>query len=212
MTFPIAIADWMSADPHTWLYGSTAGLLFLSLLLVRSRQRWICLISISSWQTLKHRLKPTSGQSEIEVVKDYRVLPLVECFVGKWKQVLMHLLSNAIDALQENIDSEAQAAANLTHTLTIQTQLLNAERVQIVLENNGAGTPEAMQHKLLDPFFTTKIVGKGTGLGLSISDQIIERHGGTLKCVSAPEQGAGFYIEIPITQAAVKGQPDIERI
>ncbi|HBB33770.1 MAG TPA: hypothetical protein DC064_18725, partial [Cyanobacteria bacterium UBA9273] len=50
-----------------------------------------------------------------------------------------------------------------------------------------------------DPFFTTKPFGKGTGLGLSISYEIVvEKHGGTLSCISAPGKGCEFAIEIPI--------------
>jgi signal transduction histidine kinase len=59
-------------------------------------------------------------------------------------------------------------------------------------------TPEVMA-KLFDPFFTTKPLGKGTGLGLSISYQIVvEKHGGILKCESAPGKGTKFWIEIPL--------------
>jgi len=54
---------------------------------------------------------------------------------------------------------------------------------------------------LLDPFFTTKPVGKGTGLGMSISYQIVvEKHSGSLQCISAPGEGTEFIIEIPIHQ------------
>ena len=60
---------------------------------------------------------------------------------------------------------------------------------------------EAVRQRLFDPFFTTKEVGKGTGLGLSISYQIIvKKHGGRIKCTSAPGQGTEFMIEIPIVQ------------
>ena len=58
---------------------------------------------------------------------------------------------------------------------------------------------EQVRSKLFDPFFTTKPVGKGTGIGLSISYQIIvEKHGGQLSFISAPEQGAFFVIKIPV--------------
>ncbi|MEG4325096.1 ATP-binding protein, partial [Microcoleus sp. herbarium5] len=60
---------------------------------------------------------------------------------------------------------------------------------------------ESVKCRVFDPFFTTKPVGKGTGLGLSISYQIVvERHGGTLQCISAPGEGTEFAIEIPIRQ------------
>jgi signal transduction histidine kinase len=61
--------------------------------------------------------------------------------------------------------------------------------------------PEKVRIKLFDPFFTTKPVGKGTGIGLSISHQIVvKKHGGSLRCVSAPGEGTEFIIEIPLRQ------------
>jgi signal transduction histidine kinase len=63
------------------------------------------------------------------------------------------------------------------------------------------------QQQLFDPFFTTKAVGKGTGLGLAISYQIIvEKHGGHLRCNSAPGQGAEFVIEIPIKHQQIQSE------
>ncbi len=58
-------------------------------------------------------------------------------------------------------------------------------------------TPE-VQAQMLNPFFTTKPVGKGTGMGMSISYQIItEKHRGQLNCISTPQQGTEFIIQIP---------------
>jgi signal transduction histidine kinase len=63
---------------------------------------------------------------------------------------------------------------------------------------------EAVRNRLFDPFFTTKPVGQGTGMGMPISYQIItEKHGGNLRCISAPKQGAEFIIEIPVIRAIV---------
>ncbi len=74
-------------------------------------------------------------------------------------------------------------------------------RAVIRIIDNGLGMPEDVRARIFDPFFTTKPLGKGTGLGLSISYQIIvEKHGGKLKCLSAPNQGTEFVIEIPIRQ------------
>jgi two-component system, NtrC family, sensor kinase len=50
---------------------------------------------------LQHRLKATLTRPEILVVKDYGVLPNVECYAGQLNQVFMNLLTNAIDALEE---------------------------------------------------------------------------------------------------------------
>jgi signal transduction histidine kinase len=50
-----------------------------------------------------------------------------------------------------------------------------------------------------NPFFTTKAVGQGTGMGWAISYQIIiQKHGGSLKCISQPGVGAEFIIRIPL--------------
>lgn len=58
-----------------------------------------------------------------------------------------------------------------------------------------------VQQQMFNPFFTTKAVGKGTGMGMSISYQIItEKHGGTLNCISTPNEGSEFVIRIPIYQ------------
>ena len=77
--------------------------------------------------------------------------------------------------------------------------MLQDDRVVIRIADNGVGiTQEVMQH-LFTPMFTTKSVGKGTGLGWSISREIVKRkHGGTLTCISSPEWGVEFVIELPI--------------
>ena len=82
----------------------------------------------------------------------------------------------------------------------IRTEVLDSNQVLIKISDNGIGMNHEVQRRIFDPFFTTKPVGAGTGLGMSISYQVIERHGGQLKCVSAPGQGAEFYIQIPIQQ------------
>jgi signal transduction histidine kinase len=71
----------------------------------------------------------------------------------------------------------------------------------ISIADTGPGMTEEVRSRIFDPFFTTKPVGKGTGLGLAISHSIVvERHGGSLTCISAPGQGAEFAISIPVRQ------------
>ncbi|WP_258556085.1 hybrid sensor histidine kinase/response regulator, partial [Fischerella thermalis] len=55
---------------------------------------------------LQHRLKQTTDRPAIEVVKEYGNLPLVTCYVSELNQVFMHLLNNAIDALEESYEPE----------------------------------------------------------------------------------------------------------
>jgi signal transduction histidine kinase len=55
----------------------------------------------STLMILSHRLKNQPNCPEIQVIKDYNNLPPVEYYVGQLSQVLMNLISNAIDALEE---------------------------------------------------------------------------------------------------------------
>jgi two-component system, NtrC family, sensor kinase len=159
----------------------------------------------SSLMILEHRLKPQPNRPAITVVREYGTLPQIECYAGQMNQVFMNLLSNAIDALEEawamgHWSAQQSPAEASPHgdspTIRIAT-CTEGDRLIICIADNGVGIPESVQSRLFDPFFTTKPVGKGTGMGLSISYQIItEKHGGILKCQSAPGQGAEFTIEL----------------
>lgn len=143
---------------------------------------------------LQHRLKAKHNRPAIRVIKQYGALPAVECYAGQLNQVFMNILSNAIDALEEQCENPA--------TIWIETSVADKNCARIVFKNNGPPISEAIQHKLFNPFFTTKPVGKGTGLGMSISYQIVtEKHGGTLRCHSSPGNGVAFIIDIPISHS-----------
>jgi signal transduction histidine kinase len=158
---------------------------------------------------LRHRFKARAERPEIQVVKDYGQLPLVECYAGQLNQVFMNILSNAIDAFEESNQGKSfEAIAAQPNTLWLHTAVTSQGAVQITIADNGPGMAETVRTRLFNPFFTTKAVGKGTGLGLSISYQIItEKHGGQLFCHSTPGQGAKFVIEIPIQQVTPARSP-----
>ncbi|MCV3215401.1 hybrid sensor histidine kinase/response regulator [Plectonema radiosum NIES-515] len=140
---------------------------------------------------LQHRLKGRPDFPAIEIIKDYKQLPEVECYPSQLNQVFMNILSNAIDALEES--------AIASPTITIRTSAIDTNWVTVCIADNGVGIPEPIRSKLFDPFFTTKPVGKGTGLGLSISYQIVtEKHGGNIECHSTAGQGTEFVVRIPM--------------
>jgi GAF domain-containing protein len=149
---------------------------------------------------LQHRLKARPESSAIKLIKNYGDLPLVECYAGQMNQVFMNVLSNAIDALE---DDDKSKSASHSHQITIITSLGeikgNVKSLVIRIIDNGSGIPEALRTRICDPFFTTKPVGKGTGLGLSISYKIVvDKHGGIFKCDSQLGLGTEFWIEIPL--------------
>ncbi|MEA5617686.1 ATP-binding protein [Cronbergia sp. UHCC 0137] len=152
---------------------------------------------------LQNNLKAKPDRPEINLIKEYGDLPLVECYAGQMNQVFMNIIANAIDALSESYNVW-KANGNLSSsiqkplTICIRTELDSHNQAVIRIADNGMGIPEEIQKRLFDPFFTTKPVGKGTGLGLSISYQIIEKHCGQISCISKVGEGCEFVVKIPI--------------
>lgn len=153
----------------------------------------------STLMILQNRIKAKAGSLSIQVVKKYANLPLVQCYAGQLNQVFMNLLTNAVDALEDDI-RQGKLDQDNPPTIQVWTRALEDNRVAVHILDNGSGiSPQALP-KIFDPFFTTKTIGKGTGLGLYISHQAItEKHCGTLTCNSSSE-GTEFIIEIPINQ------------
>ncbi|MEG4282990.1 ATP-binding protein [Microcoleus sp. A006_D1] len=154
----------------------------------------------STLMILQHRLKASSERPEIQVIKNYGSLPLTECYAGPLNQVFMNILSNAIDALEENnARRNYQEIKENPSQITIGTCVIDADWVEIAIADNGSGIPKEIRQRIFDPFFTTKPVGKGTGMGMSISYQIVtEKHGGKLECFSSLGEGTEFAIKIPV--------------
>jgi signal transduction histidine kinase len=157
---------------------------------------------------LQSRLKPKQKNLGIQIIKEYGNIPLVEGYANQLNQVFMNLIANAIDALEESMIScqwpiIVEKTTN-NFQIRISTELVNSNLLKIQINDNGPGIPENLKERLFEPFFTTKPTGKGTGLGLSISHQIIEKHGGLLRCFSQPGEGTTFCIEIPVMHNTLK--------
>ena len=149
---------------------------------------------------LQNRLKAYGERPAIHLIKCYNDIPVVNAYAGQLNQVFMNILSNAIDAIDENFQQKNGGdEISIITELKQPTSENQQAAVVIRIVDNGHGIPEDIRKKLFDPFFTTKPVGKGTGLGLSISYQIVvERHQGRLECFSTIGKGTEFRIEIPI--------------
>jgi len=110
-------------------------------------------------------------------------LPLVFCEPNQLKKVFINIIKNAIEVMP------------LGGIITITTRKLEEERVQISIQDEGAGIPKEKIKKLGEPFFTTK--EQGTGLGLMVSHRIIKDHQGKITIESEEGRGTTFYIELP---------------
>lgn len=128
------------------------------------------------------------GAGRIRLVKDYGVLPLVNCYAGQLSQVWTNLLVNAAQAIAD--DGEVSISSKV-----------EGESAVITIADNGCGIEPNELRRIFDPFFTTKPVGEGTGLGLSITYGIIEKHGGTINVESVVGAGTKFFVSLPINSA-----------
>jgi signal transduction histidine kinase len=150
---------------------------------------------------LKHRLKANEHRPEIQVVRNYGELPLLECYAGQINQVFMNILANAIDALEEsNQNKRYQEIQVLPNCINITTELDALEKFAIIrIHDNGEGMSDEIKSRIFENLFTTKAVGKGTGLGLAIVQQIVvNKHQGKIEVNSNPGQGTEFIISLPI--------------
>lgn len=149
----------------------------------------------------KHRLKSNEIRPSIKVIKEYDILPEINCYPGPLNQVFMNLLANAIDAVEEtNIGrTVAEIKAN-PNQITIRTKFQQENNMVIIsISDNGIGMKPENQSKVFEQFFTTKLPNKGTGLGLTIARHIVEdKHGGTLSFISSPGKGTEFTVTLPV--------------
>lgn len=103
------------------------------------------------------------------------------------EQVVLNLLSNALDAVADN-----------THAKKIAIECVHSEgQVELRIADNGPGVAPELYEQIFNPFFTTKEVDQGLGLGLSISYNIIQDFGGQLAVVRHPMKGAIFSLRLP---------------
>ncbi len=111
-------------------------------------------------------------------------LPQVEASQHQLQQVLMHLVSNAVQAMPDG---------GGIHFLTRR----EGQGVAIDVSDNGRGIAADHLDRVFEPFFTTKEDWKSPGLGLSVCYSIIESHGGKITCSSEEGRGTTFTIVLP---------------
>ena len=142
---------------------------------------------------LSHRLNPG-----IQLIKLYESLPLIECYPAQLNQLFMNILSNAIDELlAHNELSQPQ--------IVIKTRIVENNKIEVRIRDNGTGIAPEIKDKIFDPFFTTKPVGQGTGMGLAICYQVVERHRGKIEVISELGEGTEFVVTLPVKHDLAEG-------
>ena len=131
-------------------------------------------------------IQGAAKRKQMRIEMDLGDLPPVTCYPAKVNQVVMNLLSNAIDASPDDT------------VVTVRTRRESSgNAVRIEVEDHGSGIPPEVRDRIFDPFFTTKPPGEGTGLGLSISYGIVRDHGGRIAVQSEVGKGTTFTVVLP---------------
>ena len=110
-------------------------------------------------------------------------LPSVSADKNQLLQVFLHLVRNAVDAMEPQ-------GGGVLRTVT------RAEENEVVIEFSDTGVGLKDPERVFDPFYTTKAIGQGTGLGLSAAYGIVQEHHGTIVCHNRAEGGAIFQVRL----------------
>ncbi|HET6459642.1 MAG TPA: PAS domain S-box protein, partial [Syntrophales bacterium] len=137
------------------------------------------------------RLKVENVKTDIQYQPN---LPLIQMDKDKMEQVILNLISNALDAMHDKEEK----------ILRILTEFNGGNVVGLTISDNGTGIAPEIMNRIFDPFFTTKKTGEGTGLGLSISYGIIRDHAGNIRAENNERGGTSFFIELPIKHDTAK--------
>ncbi|MBN1306891.1 MAG: PAS domain-containing protein [Chitinispirillaceae bacterium] len=105
-------------------------------------------------------------------------MPPVNCDPSKIQQVIVHIVTNAMQAILDKKKSLPDDAS-YKGLMSISTQK-KEDHALIIVADNGIGVDSEHRSKIFDPFFSTRPTGQGTGLGLSVSNKIVEEHGGKI--------------------------------
>lgn len=121
-------------------------------------------------------------------------MPLVPCYPGELKQVLLQIIVNAAQAITEVVREDIDGKG----LITIDTGVVG-DSAEIRIRDTGTGIEKSIRDKIFDPFFSTRNMGEGTGQGLTMAyNSIVEKHGGSIDVESEVGVGSCFIIRLPL--------------
>ena len=127
----------------------------------------------------------------INVQRNYTDCPPVIGVPGELRQAIANLLSNAVDAVEQN--GNIAVRVDCVHDS-------GESEIQVLIEDDGPGIAKEDLQRIFEPFYTTK-KDIGTGLGLYVTREILERHGGSVTVRAGADYdravGACFVLRLP---------------
>jgi signal transduction histidine kinase len=145
-----------------------------------------------------HLLRATLDRQRVAVQTELATsLPAVMGDAVQLQQVLVNLVTNAVEAMSENRDR--------ARAVTIRSEVDATGAVLVMVEDTGTGLDPQEIDRIFDSFYTTK--PEGIGVGLSISRSIIEAHGGQLSAFPVLPHGARFAFALPAVEESSAKYP-----
>ena len=131
-------------------------------------------------------------------------LPAVRGNVAQIRQVIMNLITNALEAIggqQGTITvSTDKVLIGPENAPMDSANIPNGDYVRLMVSDTGGGMTPETRARIFDQFFTTK--SEGRGLGLSVVHGIVRSHGGAIQVVSQPGRGSTFEVFVPCAYPA----------
>ncbi|MDP7290561.1 MAG: ATP-binding protein, partial [Phycisphaerae bacterium] len=138
-------------------------------------------------------------------------LPRIEGDVTQVRQVVMNLITNASEAIDDQVGS-----------ITLTTGVMEADRAFLSqayfgdglaegrcaflqVRDTGCGMDEQVRAKLFDPFFSTKFAGRGLGLAAVLG--IVQSHHGAIQIDSQVGEGTTFQVLFPCSRPGAADPP-----
>jgi two-component system cell cycle sensor histidine kinase/response regulator CckA len=138
-------------------------------------------------------------------------LPAIEADATQLRQVIINLVSNASEALKDNIGEviistgTAFCDRKMLGKALLGDQLVEGTYVSLTVTDTGCGMNASTVEKIFDPFFTTKFTGRGLGLAVVLG--IVRGHRAAIKVDSVEGMGTTFQILFPLPDETMAPQP-----
>jgi signal transduction histidine kinase len=119
-------------------------------------------------------------------------VPQIESDPGRLQEIFLNLINNALAAMASG------------GRLAITVRQSDDDFICVTVADTGCGIPDAVMHRIFEPFFSTKTASGGTGLGLSITYGLIQELGGHIDVKSEVGKGTEFSVYLPLNMPPLR--------
>lgn len=138
---------------------------------------------------------------QIEIRREYANVPQFTAYVSELRQMITNLVANAYESM------------NAHGTMVLRTRVVDGgQQLRISVADTGSGIEPSVAHRIFEPFFTTKATG--TGLGLWVTQEIVRKHGGTVRIRSRRTKPSGTVVCVflPLQPETVTVEADLNQV